>query len=122
MTRNFKIYTALLAMVLTACSPSDSTSNDPFRTEYLAACENQSFYKRKPVDKVQKYCRCVYDKTLRGLSDDEKMAARFYLMAQSGIDVQNREEFTSIDPVVAADSMVPASNAIGEAVKACGRP
>lgn len=118
-----RIFTLLVTgSLISACSAASNSSNDPYRVEYLAACESRPNMKSKDVDKVKKYCRCIYDKTMKGLSDEEIMTARFYLMGQSGIDVEAREDFTSRDITIVANTMMPASNAIGDAVKACGRP
>ena len=88
----------------------------------MTACPSQKTYQSRPKDKVLKYCACVYDQTLKGLTEDEAMTARFYLLGQSGIDVKNRREFVDRDITVVADTMGIASRALGEAVKACGRP
>jgi len=115
-------YYLALGFLVSSCSDSAPTPNDPYRAEFLPACAAQKAYQSRPAEKVKTHCACVYDRALKGLTEEEAMTARFYLFGQSGIDVKTRDDFTSRDMTVVADTMVPASNAIGQAVKACGRP
>lgn len=115
-------YAVLFSFCLAGCGGNDAKSNDPFRAEFLTACAAQTIYRSKPVNRITQYCACVYDKTLKGLTPEEAMTARFYLLGQSGIDTAARTEFASRDLDAVAPTMAPASAAIGKAVRACGRP
>ena len=117
------IFTGLFALgVMTACSPSserpNAPSNDPYRAEAMTACPMQRSYVNRDPDRVRKYCACVYDQTMKSLTEPEKMTARFYLLNQMGVDTRTREAFKTLDLTTAGTS----SAAIGRAVKKCGRP
>jgi hypothetical protein len=66
-------------------------------------------------DKRTAYCECGYDKTLSGLSEEEKQIARFYLLGQVGGDVKSR--FIVGQPDI--QTLLKVSNAIGNAGKRC---
>lgn len=127
----------LLILTISSCDAADERSNaesvdaapdsvatelpEPFEEEFLVACTAEpnntpsGFY---GSDKItpDTYCACIFDTTMRGLSEDEKLVAAFYLLGQSGIDTRNRPEFRQIDPM----AMMAGSEAVGRAVNRCG--
>ena len=108
-----------MAVGLSACSASKNNSaNDPFRQEFVTACPNQPTYQRHTPKQMNRYCGCIYDKTMKGLSEAEQKVARFYLFGQSGIDMKSRAEYRDMD----LSAMGTASAAIGHAVKSCPKP
>lgn len=109
-------------MGLAACGGANApgASEDPLRTEFLAICqvspdqvriEAQSQGRIKTAD----YCACVYDKTVRGLSDAEAKVAAFYLMSPVGASQADLQKFRDMD----LTAMGAASEAIGKAAKRC---
>lgn len=109
------LITLLASLALVACTPA-ADKNDPYRIKALAACKIYKAYQRMPLEKRLAYCACVYDKSLSGLSKQEKQVARFYLLAQLNVDVKS---MNLLDPPPPMQSMMKASNAIGAAVKRC---
>ena len=105
----------MVISLLWACKPS-AVKDDPFRAEFVEACEGRIEYRSMKPEKRTAYCKCGYDETVSGLSDEEKQFARFYLLAQVGVDVQSRKLISHPN----MEAMVAASNAIGAAVKRCG--
>ncbi len=109
----------LITVLISSCqAQTDPPVLDPHRAEMITACKDQPSYRTRDQDRVLKHCGCIYDKTMQDLTDAERHVARFYLLGQSGVDVESRPEFKTMD----LDSMMPASRAIGEAVKLCRRP
>lgn len=104
------------------CSPGSdgpvSKTSDPYRAEFMTACQNKPEYKSRDAAKVKKNCSCIFDQTMKDLTEAEKLTATFYLYAQSGIKVQDREDFKNM----AGNTMAAASAAVGKAVRTCGRP
>lgn len=90
------LFTSLILLVLTACAPAEKSPN-PMRTEFMKSCPQQKPYVNRDTDRVTRYCRCIYDKYTKGLQEDEKLIAQFYLMSQFGVDVQARPEFKNMD-------------------------
>ncbi len=123
MTRRRTQLIALAGLVgLAACGGANGPGapDDPLRTEFLALCqgspdqvriETQSQGRVKTAD----YCACVYDDTVRGLSDAEAKVAAFYLMSQVGASQADLQKFRDMD----LNGMVAASEAIGKAAKRC---
>ena len=106
---------AMSAMsLLGACKPL-VVKDDPFRTEFVEACEGRNEYRSMKPETRTAYCTCGYDETMSGLSDEEKQFARFYLLAQVGVDVQSRRLISHPN----MEAMVEASNAISAAVERC---
>jgi hypothetical protein len=105
----------LLSSALLACNPAEPVADDPYRIEFVAACEGRIEYRTMQAEERTAYCECGYDKTMAGLSDEEKPFARFYLLEQVGVDVQSRNLIS--EPNMQA--MVKASEAIGKAVARC---
>ncbi len=107
--------TALLGtLALTACMPAEP-KDDPLRTEFVEACMGRIEYRAMQPDKRSAYCKCGYDRTLSGLSEEEKKFARFYLLEQVGVDAGSKQLITKPD----MDAMLKASKAIGQAVRRC---
>lgn len=104
----------LVAIVLSSCKPAE-LKDDPIRVEFVEACKGRIEYKSMKPNKRAAYCECGYDKSIGGLSDEEKQFARFYLLAQVGVEVQSRRFIDKPN----MQAMVKASKAIGNAVKRC---
>ena len=112
-------YVLWAIMTLSACSnPHANAPDDPNRREIVTACSEQKIYRSKPTEKTQRYCGCIYDKTMKNLTADEQLVARFYLGGQIGLNFKDRPEFKSMD----ISAMGTASEAIGKAVAKCPRP
>ena len=114
--------TTFFCCLLAACSPGDETlaskTDNPMRAEFLEHCQDRPEYaSRKGAGTLDKYCLCVFDKTMKGLSEEERIAAGFYLYGETSEGYLNRYP---IDVQAAATSMTAASQAIGKAVKSCG--
>lgn len=110
---------------LAACNnaPSASFEPEPYSAQFASACiahpqRTREIRRDDGLKRVSQYCTCIFDKTMAGLTDDEKQAARFYLFAQVNIDVKSMAEFKSMN--LSATGV--ASQAIGKAVAACPRP
>ncbi len=105
---------AVSAVILSACAAEQTAPADPHRQEMINACPEKREYKSRDPERVKRYCGCVYDNAMKGLSEAEQSAAKFYLLGQT-TDIQNRPEFKTMD----LDAMGPASEAIGKAVEVC---
>ena len=116
------VYTTIfLTSLLVACSPGNETiaskSNNPMRAEFLEHCQDRPEYaSRKRAGTLDKYCLCVFDKTMKGLSEDERIAAGFYLYGGTSEGYLKRYPFNVQD---AANGMMTASQAINKAVNSC---
>jgi len=112
------ILTGLLFGACTAPHDKASTTvNYPMRTEFLQHCQARPEYaSRKRAGTLDKYCLCVFDKTMEGLTEKERIAAGFYLFGEASEDYIDRYP---IDIMDAMDAMMPASEAISKAVKSC---
>lgn len=108
------ITSAAAACMLIVCKPV-AQEHDGYRTEFMTACEGLNAYRTMQPAKRGAYCACTYDRTLQGLSAEEKQFARFYLLAQSGLDVQSRRLIDKPE----AKAMFVASQAIANAVQRC---
>ena len=108
------------AIGLAACGAVNNApkQQDPYRAEMMAVCTQNQIERRAKPNRAEKYCACLYDETMKDLSEAERHVARFYLLGQSGIDTKNRNEFKTMD----VTAIGTASAAIGAAVKACPRP
>ena len=98
-----------------------STMPEPFEEEFLAACMAKpeqtpaGFYGNDPIT-PKSFCECMFTTTMAGLTQDEKLAAAFYLLTQSGIDLSGRPEFRLGDPTAS----IGGSEGVGRAVRRCG--
>ena len=104
-----------LATLLASCK-SASVADDPVRAEFVAACIGRVEYRSMETARRTAFCKCGYDRTMSGLSDNEKPYARFYLLSQVSVDVRERNLITRPD----MQAMIKASKAIGGAVRQCG--
>ncbi|MEL7103274.1 MAG: hypothetical protein AAGL97_12050 [Pseudomonadota bacterium] len=99
----------------------DPVTPEPFQEEFLTACMAKpeqapaGFYGNDPIT-PKSFCECMFTTTMEGLTDDEKLAAAFYLLGQSGVDLSGREEFRGGDPTAA----IGGSEGVGRAVRQCG--
>ena len=106
----------IISGCLTACSSGDRV-NDPMRAEFLEHCQTRPEYKaRKRAGTLDKYCLCVFDKTMKDLTEEERIVAGFYLYGESSDDYLNRYP---IEVNKAGNIMATASQAIDKAVKSC---
>jgi len=109
-----------LSMIgLAACGTA--TAEQPFQAEFQAACENQSQSAPPGFTLTgeytrEKYCKCIFNTAMRGLTDDEKKVAAFYLLGQSGVKVDHRPEFKTMDPMAIGNGAA----AVGRAAERCG--
>lgn len=106
----------LAALALAGCN-LEATKADPIRIEFVEACEGRAENRSMEPKKRTTYCECGYDTTMSGLSGDEKQLARFYLLAQVGVDVQSRNLISEPN----WKAMPKVSTAIGNAGKRCRR-
>ena len=87
------------------------------RTEFLDHCQDRPEYtSRKRAGTLDKYCLCIFGKTMKGLTEEERIVAGFYLYGETSEGYLNRYKF---DVQEAMNSMMPASRAIDKAVKSC---
>ena len=112
---SFLMAVLLAAPAISACDP-EAPKNDPVRTKFIAGCDGLKPYQSMKPEKRIARCKCIYDKTLRGLTDEEKRYARFYLLVQAGLEAEARKLLSMPN----MDAIVKSSNAIGAAVKQCG--
>lgn len=124
-------FSLLLLLAVAACNASNDDGEivavadvaiasqgqraQPFEAEFLAACPSapNNFLPlavRSGRLPAEPYCACVFEETMRDLSEDEKLIAAMYLLKGVGIDLRNRSEFKIIE-----------GSAIGEAGKALDR-
>ena len=103
----------MILIGLSGCSPS--AQDDPYRKQFLDACNTMVEYQSMTADRRLAFCKCGYDKTMSQLTEEEKPVARFYLLEQAGLDAKSMDLIS--EPNV--DAMLTASKAIGEAVKQC---
>lgn len=101
-------------LVIAGCKPT-AEKTDIIRVEFVEACEQTRVYGSMKPKKRTSLCECVYDRTMSPLSEDEKQAARFYLLSQAGVDATSKDLATK-DNVA---SLGKVSSAIGSAVKSC---
>jgi hypothetical protein len=106
----------LLMMTAAACNPAEN-ENDPIRVEFISGCEGLRAYSSMKPDRRTSMCKCIYDTAMRGLSEQEKNGARFYLLEQAGIDAKSKNLVSISDLNV----MGTAAKAVGDAVKQCPR-
>lgn len=114
--RFLSLFAALSATLILAACEQEAVKDDPVRAEFLPACEGMAAYGSMEPKKRTAHCACVYDKTMSGLSDEEKQVARFYLLEQAGLDAQSRNLVNESN----LQAIGKAANSIGEAVKRCG--
>ena len=107
----------ILTLLISACT-ANTADQDLHRQELVDACINSPSYKNRKPETASRHCACVYDKTMKGLTDAERLVARFYLSGQVGLNVKDREEFKSMD----VGAMGKAAQRIGVAVQACPKP
>ena len=94
---------------------------EPFKEEFLAACTARpehvpaGFYSTERIT-PESFCECLFTTAMIGLTEDEKRAAAYFLLAQSGVDLSNRSEFRKGDPTAA----IGGSEGVGRAVRRCG--
>jgi len=117
----YTLIAVLAGGMLHGCSASEdkplSLSENPMRTEFLEHCQARPEYNsRKRAGTLDKYCRCIFDKTMKMLTEKERIAAGFYLYGETSEGYMDRYQ---VDIQDAVDGMMPASQAIGEAVKSC---
>lgn len=108
-----------IAVLCAACA--NASAEQPFQAEFQTACESNSNDTPKGFTLTgeltrEKYCKCIFKNAMRGLTDEEKKVAAFYLLGQSGVDLKNRREFKTIDPM----AMGGGAQAVGKAVQRCG--
>lgn len=104
----------LVSSILTSCNLA---GDDPVRIEFVQACEGRIENQiMKPKIRTT-HCECAYDKTMSGLSNEEKTLASFYLLAQVGVDVNSRDWGSKLN----MQHMKKVSAAIGNAGKQCKR-
>ena len=106
---------SLATSALVSCNRAEEKA-DPVRAEFVSACEGRIEYSSMEPGKRTAYCKCGYDKTMNALSEEEKQFARFYLLAQVGVDVRSRKLISKSN----TQAMMKATEAIGNAVKRCG--
>ena len=104
-----------ILLILSACGPS-SKENDPFRTEFFDACMQMKPYQSMSPEKRNNLCKCTYDTTMAGLSEDAQNTARFYLLSQAGVKPVSKSLVSSLPD---GNVMFEASKAIGEAARQC---
>lgn len=117
----YALTTILTGFVFTACSASEgktfSDFNDLMWTEFLEHCQARPEYiSRKRAGTLDKYCLCVFDRTMKGLTKKERITAGFYLYGETSEGYMDRH---SIDVQDVMHSMMPAAQAIDKAVKSC---
>lgn len=101
--------------------PLPAANNDPFsmptmRANFYDRCQNRIEYQsRKRTGTLDKHCKCIFDKTMRGLSKDEQRIAAGYLYGNN--DEAFREALRSDPPDL--DAMPAAVEAVGRAAKRC---
>lgn len=117
----YVLTTTLICCLLAACSSGNerlfTKLNDPMRAEFMEHCQDRPEYtSRKRAGTLDKYCLCIFDKTMKGLTEEERIVAGFYLYGETSEGYQKRYPF---DVLEAANSMMTASKAINKAVKSC---
>jgi|GEM_PF-3268296 len=115
---NLSLTLGLIHLTAACGTETVSPSKDPAKAEMIAACIEYPSYKRRGPERAARYCSCVYDNTMRGLTEEEQLVARFYLLGQIGINTRERDEYKKMDISVIGT----AANAIGEALKRCPGP
>lgn len=121
MNYTLTITLTLTCFLLSACSrggeKSSSNSDTPMRTEFLDHCQDRPEYtSRKRARTLDKYCLCVFDRTMKNLTEEERIVAGFYLYGETSEGYLKRYPFNVQD---AANGMMAASQAIDKAVKSC---
>ncbi len=94
---------------------------DPLREAFLDACQvnpDQVRIEEQSNGRVttESYCKCAYDKTMRGLSEQERSTAAFYLLVQVGVDERDAKRRL---PAIDYSAMGAASAAIGRMTQQC---
>ena len=116
-------------VMLASCAPeSDPRKNDDslppatsdalsvMRTEFMESCQARKDYARqKKAGTLNKLCKCIFKRTMQGLSLDEQRTAAFYLYGESNADF--RERFVTNPPDL--DAMPAAVEAVAKAAKTC---
>lgn len=102
-------------LVFSACSETQDIS-DPMRTEFLSACEARPEYERKRRDgTIDRYCGCLFDRTMKGLTEDQRILAGFYLYGEQSEAFKTR--YTLSPDLMEHIGLV--SKAIDRAAKTC---
>lgn len=117
----YALTTLPLCLLLSACLPDEikpfGNSNNVMRTEFLEHCQDlPENISRKRAGTLDKYCFCIFDKTMKGLTEEERTVAGFYLYGSSSEGYMERYPYDVQDAV---DNMMTASQAIDHAVKSC---
>ena len=102
------------ALALASCTPV-ATADEPLRKEFAEACFQLAAHRTTKPARRKPYCSCIYDSTMRGLSNEVRPFAQFYLLQQVGIDARSKNLIDT--PEIGA--MVKASHAIGAATRRC---
>ena len=110
----FAITISAATAALAACKPAPA-KHDPIRGKFLAACDGRIEYRSMKPQKRRVYCECVYERTIKGLSELEKQYAQFYLLEQVGVDAQSRQLIGKPD----GQAMMKAAQALGKAAARC---
>ncbi|WP_026942785.1 hypothetical protein [Hellea balneolensis] len=118
---------SFVVMFVLACSPSKSGATQEIaktetnitvlmRTEFMEACQAKPEYLRKRRNgTIEKHCKCIFKEAMKGLSDEERIVAGFYLYGEQHEGFKKRLHNRPPD----LDAMVPAVKAIGRAAKKC---
>lgn len=100
----------------TSIPASDTLSKSAMRVEFMNSCLNRPEYvARKRAGTLDPYCSCIFNKTMKGLSQEEQITAGFYLYGETHTEFRERLKTSPINP----ESMMPATQAIDKAVKVC---
>ncbi len=94
----------------------DNELTAQMRPEFMASCDARPEYaSRKREGTLPEFCQCIFDSTLKDLSDPERIIAGIYLYGESDPDYAKRYEMAVPDGAM----MAAASVAIDRAVKRC---
>ena len=103
---------------LISCAPSNTpTQNiDPMRAEFMESCAARPEYVSKRRDgTIDRYCGCVFDRTMKGLTEEQRILAGFYLYGEQSEAFKSRYEMNPDS----LQYMGVVSKAIGNAAKVC---
>ena len=121
------IFIILFTAMTASCTPDQDSGqksadeNDPFsmsnmRAKFYDRCQNRIEYQsKKRAGTLDKHCKCIFDRTMRGLSKDEQRIAAGYLYGNN--DEAFREALRSDPPDL--DAMPAAVEAVGRAAQKC---
>ena len=131
---NLVICAALSGLVI-ACSPQETTTAqtpdttapstqvdnaDLMQEEFMESCRARPEYvSRKRAGTLDKYCKCIFDVTMRGLTDPERAFAGFYLYGEQHEAFQTRFTARFKDAPFDAEAMGAAVKAVGRAAETC---